>query len=141
MLNKTEQKQLEAKVGSLDLLPPHLQQELIIAFYKTLQVEKEKKRIEKKYAYPITGKKAKGRFGTVLQSNECRKQDKKHYQHPSPKMKRYQGDKAAHYGLLPGIVCSCFRDDTAAVPCPYVPDKTVGPLRQYYAKHGVWWKI
>jgi len=43
--------------------------------------------------------------------------------------------------LLPGVVCSCFRDDTASVPCAYVPDKTVGPMRQHYAEHGVWWKI
>jgi len=118
MLNKTEQKQLEAKVGSLDLLPPHLQQELITAFYKVLQVEKAKKRIEQKYS-------------TYAGTPDT----------PDRKMERYRRDKAAHYGLLPGIVCSCFRDDTAATPCSYVPEKTVGPMRQHYAKHGVWWKI
>ena len=118
MLNKTEQKQLEAKVGSLDLLPPHLQQELITAFYKVLQVEKEKKRIEQKYS-------------TYAGTPDT----------PDRKSERYRTHKAIHYGLLPGVVCSCFRDDTAATPCAYVPDKTVGPLRQYYAKHGVWWKI
>ena len=118
MLNKTEQKQFEAKVGSLDLLPPHLQQELIIAFYKVLQVEKEKKRIEQKYS-------------TYAGTPDT----------PDRKMKRYRMAKQIPSGLLPRVVCSCFRDDTAATPCAYVPDKIIGPLESYYRKHGIWWKV
>ena len=34
-------------------------------------------------------------------------------------MNRYLSDKASHDGLLPGIVCSCYNPNTAAVPCPY----------------------
>ena len=44
MLNKTQQKQLEAKTGPLDLIPPPLRDELVKAFLKVLQIEKEKKR-------------------------------------------------------------------------------------------------
>tara|TARA_Y100001938_G_C7809869_1_gene291373 strand:+ start:28 stop:384 length:357 start_codon:yes stop_codon:yes gene_type:complete len=118
MLNKTQQKQLEAKVGSLDLVPAHLKQALIEAFLKALQIEKEKQRIEQKYS-------------TYAGTPDT----------PDRKLERYRMHKAMHYGLLPGVVCSCFRDDTAATPCAYVPDKTVGPLESYYKKHSIWWKV
>tara|TARA_R110000824_G_scaffold100422_1_gene238800 strand:+ start:213 stop:611 length:399 start_codon:yes stop_codon:yes gene_type:complete len=131
MLNAAQQNKLEQKVGPLELLPPALVEELIRAFLKSLEIERKQKSIDKKYAYPITGATSKGRYGAILQGNELRQQDKKHYQHPSPKMARYSSDKAAHYGLLPGIVCSCYRVETAAIPCPYVPDIVVGPLGDY----------
>ena len=43
MLNKTEQKQFEAKVGPLELIPKHLQQELLQAFKLALLQDKKQK--------------------------------------------------------------------------------------------------
>lgn len=118
MLNKTEQKQFEAKVGPLELIPKHLQQELLQAFKLALLQDKKQKALEQKYS-------------TYAGQDDT----------PDRKMERYRRDKAAHYGLLPGIVCSCFNKETAATPCAYVPDKVVGWSRDYYAEHGIWWKI
>tara|TARA_R100001594_G_scaffold150457_1_gene211734 strand:+ start:1295 stop:1651 length:357 start_codon:yes stop_codon:yes gene_type:complete len=118
MLNKTQQKTLEAKVGPLELLPANFKQELILAFLRALAKEKKQKELEQKYS-------------TYAGTPDT----------PDRKMERYRRDKAAHYGLLPGIVCSCFREDTAATPCSYVPDEVVGWKRDYYAEHGIWWKI
>jgi len=131
MLNKAQQIKLEQKVGPLELLPNALVEQLVTAFLKSLEIQRKQKSIDKKYAYPITGATSKGRYGAILQVNEHRQQDKKHYQHPSPKIARYNRAKQAHYGLLPGVVCSCYRLDTAAIPCPYVPDTVVGPLGDY----------
>ena len=118
MLNKTQQKTLEAKVGPLKLLPASLKQELVKAFLQALKVERKQKQIEQLYSS------CAGTEDT-----------------PDRKMKRYRQEKAIHNGLLHGIVCSCFREDTAAVPCAYVPDEIIGPLRDYYAEHGIWWKL
>jgi hypothetical protein len=118
MLNKTQQKTLERQVGSLDLIPESMKQILIEAFLKSLEIERKQKLLEQRYS-------------TCAGTEDT----------PDRKMKRYRQEKAIHNGLVHGIVCSCFREDTAAVPCAYVPDKIVGPLRGYYAEHGIWWKV
>ena len=118
MLNKTQQKTLEAKIGPLELLPAQLKQELVTAFLLALKIKKKQEQVEAKYST------CDGTADT-----------------PDRKMKRYRQEKAIHNGLVHGIVCSCFREDTAAVPCAYVPDEVVGPNRAYYAEHGIWWKL
>jgi len=118
MLNKTQQKQLERDIGPLASLPSDIRQGLEKAFLIALAIRKKQEEVEAKYS-------------TYAGTEDT----------PDRKMKRYRKEKAAHYGLLPGIVCSCFREDTSATPCSYVPDKVVGWSRSYYAQHGVWWKL
>ena len=103
MLSKTQQIKLEQRVGPLELLPDGLQHELASAFLKSLEIERKQKMY-------------KALYSTYAGTKDT----------PDRKMARYSREKPAHYGLLPGIVCSCYNKESAATPCSYVPDIRVG---------------
>ena len=135
-MTKKAKSEIEASVGcALNLLPSTVVDKLYAAYQRAVAKMKREQAIEKKYAYPISGNRAKGRFGAILQENKLREQDKKHYQHPTPKIERYRQARHIHDGLVPSIVCSCFRTDTASIPCEIKPDSVVGPLKDYWSKY------
>ena len=120
-MTKKAKNEIEASVGcALNLLPSTIVDKLYAAYERAVAKMKREQAIEKKYAYPISGNRA---------------QDQKHYQHPVPKIQRYRQARHIHEGLVHSIVCSCFKTDTAAIPCPFKPDVVVGPLADYWNKY------
>ena len=92
-------KKFEAEFGPLEGFKADVQSALFGAFVSALRQKEQEVIVEAKYK-------------TYAGTKDT----------PDRKMKRYRYARHIHNGLVPYVVCTCFREDTNAVACPYVPD-------------------